>query len=60
MFCKSLIICFQNTEFSDLNDSTVDLPCMFTIETETGLDMMKIKNSLERLYQTVFPERKSN
>ncbi|XP_025419631.1 uncharacterized protein LOC112689961 isoform X2 [Sipha flava] len=46
----------KDEEISDLNDSTLDLPCMFTVETEIGLDMMKTKNSLERLYQTVFPE----
>lgn len=33
---------------------------MYTLETEIGLDMMKTKSSLERLYNTVFPDRKLN
>lgn len=58
---QSLIICFQGTEFSNLNDiCAMDLPFMFTIETEKGVNIMKTKNSLERLYQKVFPECKSN
>lgn len=33
---------------------------MFTIESETGIDMMKMKKSLEKLYTTVLPDRKLN
>ncbi|XP_008185055.1 protein maelstrom 2 [Acyrthosiphon pisum] len=39
----------------DLKEGTLDLPYLFTIESEVGTNMMHTKNSLERLYSTVYP-----
>ncbi|KAL5237523.1 hypothetical protein ACI65C_004933 [Semiaphis heraclei] len=41
---------------TDLQKATLDLPYLFTIESEPGTNLMKTKNSLERLYFTAFPE----
>ncbi|XP_050433420.1 protein maelstrom 2-like isoform X2 [Adelges cooleyi] len=39
----------------DLNEETLDLPYLYTIETEMFSNMMNTKISLENLYKTVFP-----
>lgn len=44
---------------ADLKEGTLDLPYLFTIESEIGTNMMKTKNSLERLYSTAYPPDKS-
>lgn len=36
------------------------MPYLYTLERECLIDMMKIQDSLERLYTTVFPNRKFN
>lgn len=43
---------------ADVNDS-LDIPYIFTIESEVYADIMKAKSSLDRLYNTVFPHGKS-
>ncbi|KAL4097425.1 hypothetical protein QTP88_022207 [Uroleucon formosanum] len=41
---------------ADLQKGIMDLPYLFTIESEIGTDMMKTKNSLDRLYSTTYPK----
>ncbi|XP_026806579.1 protein maelstrom 1-like [Rhopalosiphum maidis] len=41
---------------TDFQNGTLDLPYLYTAETEIGMDIMKTKSSLERLYSTVFPK----
>ncbi|XP_022168009.1 protein maelstrom isoform X2 [Myzus persicae] len=41
---------------ADLQEGTLDLPYLFTTETEVGTNIMNTKNSLERLYCMAFPK----
>ncbi|XP_026818394.1 uncharacterized protein LOC113557211 isoform X1 [Rhopalosiphum maidis] len=41
---------------TDLKEGTLELPYLYTVQSEIGVNMMKAKNSLERLYSTAFPE----
>lgn len=51
------ILLFKNNDnHADVYKGVLDLPYMYTMESAIGIDMMKMKNSLERLYQTVFPD----
>lgn len=51
---------FQDKSEDDINEynGDLDLPYMFTIESEPGIDMMKMKKSLEQLYTSVLPDSK--
>ncbi|CAI6374378.1 unnamed protein product [Macrosiphum euphorbiae] len=40
---------------ADLKEGTLDLPCLFTIESEIGTNMINTQKSLERLYSTAYP-----
>ncbi|XP_025203187.1 protein maelstrom homolog isoform X2 [Melanaphis sacchari] len=45
---------------TDLKEGTLNLPYLFTIQSEVGTtNMMKVKSSLERLYSIAFPEVKA-
>jgi len=43
-------------EYTDISQISLDLPYMYTLESDTYTDMMKTQSSLERLYKTVFPK----
>lgn len=45
-----------NINQTNFQEGTLDLPYLFTVETEIGMDIMKAKSSLERFYSTVFPK----
>ncbi|XP_050425999.1 protein maelstrom 2-like [Adelges cooleyi] len=42
-------------EVRELEEGTLDLPYMYIMESEVGSNMMNAKSSLEKLYETVFP-----
>lgn len=56
----SSTLCFQNEEFdcNDLHKGTLNLPYLFSLETDEGVDIMKVKSSLDKLYATVYPDCK--
>lgn len=59
--CYLIIICFEyGDDSTNLDEKSLNLPYVYTIETEVGMDMMKSKSSLNRLYNTVFPNGKFN
>lgn len=41
---------------TDLKKGTLDLPYLYTIQSEIGTNMMKTNSSLEKLYSAAFPE----
>ena len=45
---------------ADLKEGTLDLPCLFTLESEIGTNMINTQKSLERLYSTAYPRGKSS
>lgn len=49
----------ETVDLTTLHENKLSLPYIYTVETEVGFDMMKTKSSLEKLYNTVFPDRKS-
>ncbi|XP_016658226.1 protein maelstrom homolog [Acyrthosiphon pisum] len=46
----------DGTNLTDLQEGALDLPYLYTLESDIVTDMMKTKSSLERLYSTAFPK----
>lgn len=60
LMCNVLYFQGETKDHNDVYNCTLNLPYLYTLEKDSLMDMMKIKNSLDKLYTTVFPHRKFN